>query len=139
MNLQEQISRMKQVMGLEEEISEEIDAKDAYSQYNSIKTVVDGKRDLAYATLNHMLSVMIMIHGLKKIKVPGTENFIVYRKGAEDKAKELLDIANKYGGYLRYDATEEDARKIGQLLGYKESDIEEYIKNNENEFTRTNK
>jgi hypothetical protein len=131
MKLQEQITRMKSIMGtLKEEVSEEIDAEEAYSGRGSIKTVADGKRDIAFLELNPILSAMIMFYGLEKIKVPNSENYIVYRKGVEDKVKELLDIASRYGGYLRYDASEEDSRRIGQLLGYKESDIENYIKHN---------
>lgn len=134
MNLQEQLNRIQEMMNVNGTlVSEDIDAQEAHSDYNSLKTIVDGKRDVAYVKLTPILSLYTMINGLKKIKVPISNNSIVYKKGSEDKAKELLDIANKYGGYLRYDATEEDSRRIGQLLGYKESDIEDYIqKNKEN-------
>jgi hypothetical protein len=132
MKLQEQITRIQSMMGtINEEISEDIDAKEAYTEYNSVKTIIDGKRDIAFTTLfSPIVSIMIRLNGLKKMKLPQSDNYIVYRKDAIDKAKELYDIANKYGGFLHYDATEEDSRKIGKLLGYKESDIEKYIEHN---------
>ena len=132
MKLQEQLNRIQEMMGtLNEEISEEINAKEAYTEYNSVKTIIDGKRDIAFTTLfSPIVSIMIMLNGLKKMKLPQSDNYIIYRKDAIDKAKELYDIANKYGGFLHYNATEEDSRKIGKLLGYKESDIENYIERN---------
>jgi hypothetical protein len=126
MNLQEHIKRI---------LKEEISSKDAYSEYGSIKTIVDGKRDVAFTTLyNPMSKLMVLINGLKKIKVVSNDevNYIVYREGAEDKAEELFRIANKYGGLLHYDATEEDSRRIGQLLNYNTKEIEDYIKHNKN-------
>jgi hypothetical protein len=126
MNLQEQIRKV---------LKEEISSKDAYSEYGSIKTVVDGKRDVAFTTLyNPMSKLMVLINGLKKIKVVSDDavNYIVYREGAEDKAEELFRIANKYGGLLHYEATDEDSRRIGQLLNYNTKEIEDYIKHNRN-------
>jgi len=114
---------------LKEELSEEIRANEAYSDYNSIKTIVDGKRDIAFVGSSTYLYLISKFYGLKVIKVPNSPNYIVYKKGAEDNAKELLNIANKYGGFLHWQATDEDSRRIGQLLNYNESDIEDYIKN----------
>jgi len=45
---------------------------------------------------------------------------------------ELLQIANKYGGKLHYDANEEDSRRIGQILNYHPNEIEDYIRHNKN-------
>jgi hypothetical protein len=130
-NLREDLQRIHEVMGLlTEEISEEIDSSEAQSSYGSVKTIVDGKRDIAFIQLSPTINMFILLHGLKKMKVPNSKNYIIYRKGEEDKAKELLDIANKYGGFLHYKATDDDSRRIGQLLGYKESDIENYINKN---------
>lgn len=114
---------------LKEELSEEIKASEAYSDYNSIKTIVDGKRDVAFVKKSTYIYLLSKYHGLKVIKVPDSDNYIIYKKGAEDKANELLDIANKYGGFLHWQATDEDSRRIGQLLGYNQEDIEDYIKN----------
>lgn len=114
---------------LKEELSEEIKASEAYSDYNSIKTIVDGKRDVAFVKKSTYIYLLSKYHGLKVIKVPNSDNYIIYKKRAEDKANELLDIANKYGGFLHWRATDEDSRRIGQLLGYNQEDIEDYIKN----------
>lgn len=114
-------------------LSEEISAKEAYNEYDSIKTIVDGKRDVAFTTLeNPTTKFLIFINGLKKIKVESEDetNYIVYKKRSEDLAKELLNIANKYGGKLRFDATEEDSRRIGQILNYNPKEIEDYILHN---------
>lgn len=118
---------LKQI--LKEELSEEIKANEAYSDYNSIKTIVDGKRDVAFVKKSTYIYLLSKYHGLKVIKVPNSDNYIIYKKGAEDQANELLDIANKYGGFLHWQATDEDSRRIGQLLGYNQEDIEDYIKN----------
>jgi hypothetical protein len=114
---------------LKEELDEEIKASEAYSTYNSIKTLIDGKRDVAFVGKSTYIYLLSKYHGLKVIKVPNSDNYIIYKKGAEDKANELLDIANKYGGFLHWQATDEDSRRIGQLLGYNQEDIEDYIKN----------
>jgi replicative superfamily II helicase len=119
---------LKQI--LKEELSEEIRASEAYSDYNSIKTIIDGKRDVAFIESSAYIYLISKFYGLKIIKVPNSRNYIVYRKESEDKAKELLNIANKYGGYLSYTATEDESRRIGQLLGYNESDIQDYIEHN---------
>ena len=123
-NLQESIRRI---------LREEISAKEAYNEYDSIKTIIDGKRDVAFTTLeNPTTKFLIFINGLKKIKVESEDetNYIVYQKRSEDLAKELFNIANKYGGKLRFDATEEDSRRIGQILNYNPKEIEDYISHN---------
>ena len=75
---------------------------------------------------------LIKDNGLKSMYVDGNkyDAYVVYAPGFEKDATELKDIAEKYGGYLRYDASEEDSRRIGQLLNYQESDIEDYINRN---------
>lgn len=111
-------------------LKEEISAKDAYNEYDSVKTIIDGKRDVAFTTLDNISTkALIFMNGLKKIKLQ-SGNYIVYRKGAEKMAEELLNIANKYGGTLHYDASEEDSRRIGQILNYHPSEIEDYIQHN---------
>jgi hypothetical protein len=124
MNLQENIRRI---------LREEISAKEAYGSYGSIKTIIDGKRDVAFIELNSIINrLLISLKSLKKIKVPSSTetNYIVYREGSEKEAQELYDIAMKYGGSLSYVASEEDSRRIGQILGYKKDEIEDYIKHN---------
>lgn len=117
---------LKQI--LKEELSEEIKASEAYSDINSIKTIVDGKRDVAFIEATTYNYLMCKYYGLKVLKVKSGLNYIVYKKGAEDRANELLDIANKYGGFLHWEASDEDTRRIGQLLSYSESDIENHLK-----------
>ena len=124
MNLKENIRRI---------LREEISAKEAYSSYGSIKTIIDGKRDVAFIELNNIVNrLLISLKSLKKIKVPSSteSNYIVYREGSEKEAQELYNIAMKYDGSLSYIASEEDSRRIGQILGYRQDDIEDYIKHN---------
>jgi hypothetical protein len=119
-------------------LKEAISASEAYRDENAIQTVIDGKRDLGFLTLigstisDKHFWTLIKNNNLEVLSVPSNEfkAYIYYRKGAESKAKELRDIAEKYGGYLSYNATPEDSRRIGQLLGYHESDIEDYLQRN---------
>jgi len=116
-------------------IPEEISASEAYRDENALKAVIDGKRDLGFITLKTATIPEktfwdeIKKHGLKTVNLPLNpyNAFIYFRKGAELNAIELANIANKYGGYLSYKATKEEAIRIGQLLGYKESDIQDYV------------
>jgi len=124
MNLQEQISRT---------LREEISANDAYDTYESIKTIIDGKRNVGFVGLDNIAyRLLVSLKSLKKIKVqsPTELNYIIYREGSENEARELYDIAMKYGGSLSYTASEEDSRRIGQILGYKKDEIEDYIEHN---------
>jgi hypothetical protein len=68
---------------------------------------------------------LVKTHNLGTIKLPGNpyEAFIYFRPGAEKKAKELAKIANKYKGYLSYEATKQESKRIGELLGYEKADI----------------
>ena len=114
-------------------IHEEINEKDAYGEYSSVKTIVDGKRNIAFTTLdNPVVKLLIKMNGLKKIKVESSDatNYVIYKEGSEKEASELVDIANKYGGTLNYEASEEDSRRIGQILGYISQDIDNYIQHN---------
>jgi hypothetical protein len=121
-------------------LNEIIKASDAHRDESAIQTVIDGKRDVGFITLKGTtmnideteFKQLIKKNKLKSLKVPSNEYnaFIYYRAGAEDKAKELLDIAEKNGGYLAWDATEEDSRRIGELLGYEKDDIDWYINKN---------
>jgi hypothetical protein len=119
-------------------INETIRAEDAYRDLNAVQTVIDNKRDLGFITLigstlpSEEFWEMIDDNNLKTMKVKGNDYqaYIYYRPNAEKKAKELQSIAQKYGGYLAWDATEEDSRRIGELLGYDKKDIDAYINKN---------
>jgi len=116
-------------------LRETINASEAHRDEDALKTVIDGKRDLGFITLKvatipeKTFWDEIKKHGLRTISLPLNpyNAFIYFRKGAELKALELSNIANKYGGYLSYEATRDETIRIGQLLGYKESDISDYI------------
>ena len=120
-------------------IKEEISASEAYNDLSSVQTVVDGKRNVSFMAFygqedEDEMKRLIEDNGLKTLRVnrPGKSNvWVIYRPGSEPQAKELRDLAEKYGGYLAWYATEEDTRRIGQLLGYRKSDVESFIKKQE--------
>ena len=120
-------------------VKEVISASEAYNDLDAVQTIVDGKRGVAFIAWKTMpdryvepVQKLIRDNNLKSMYVKGNkyDAYVVYAPGFEKNATELKDIAEKYGGYLRYDASEEDSRRIGQLLNYKESDIEDYINRN---------
>jgi hypothetical protein len=123
-------------MKLVDILKEVINASDAYSTVGSIQTVIDGKRDVAvlefFPPQAKQLDQMVKDGGLKKVKLSKNPYpvYIVFRPGAEDAAMELDKIASRYGGFLGSVASEKDSRRIGELLGYKQSDIEDYIRHN---------
>lgn len=120
------------------DLLETIKAEEAYRDDTAIQTVVDGKRDLGFLTIKGSVVdeadiwKAIKAGGLKTIEVPGNqfEAYIYFRPGAETKANELKKIAMKYGGFLSYEADEAESRRIGELLGYRKSDIDAYIRKN---------
>lgn len=116
---------------IKKRLREEISASEAYNDLNSIQTLIDKKRNVAFiGSANNLIANTINDNGLLSIAIPRTDDptaYIVYRQGAGVEANELLKIANKYGGYLSPMASDIEQRRIGQLLGYKRSDVEEYI------------
>jgi hypothetical protein len=128
--------RFQKLAGL---LNEDISYKEALRDVDAIKTIVNGKRGVAFVTERgtgpedwKVVQALIRDNGLKAMHVEGNENnaFVVYAQGHEKDATELKDIAEKYDGYLSYRATEEDSRRIGQLLKYKPEEIEDYIIHN---------
>jgi hypothetical protein len=120
-------------------LKEVIKASEATTDVGSVQTILDGKRGVAFISKIgnssqdwNTIQDLISDNGLKTMYVKGNPNeaYVVYAKGYDKDASELKSVAEKYGGFLRYDATEEDSRRIGQLLGYDESDIEDYITRN---------
>ena len=128
-----------------------IRSKEAHDDKDSLQTVIDGKRPLGYISIINRRFYFpngneftitsgidedyfwnkVKENNLKTIKVKdGT--YIFYRESAQNDAKELLEIAQTYGGYLHYDATESDTRRIGELLSYDTDDINEFIMNKKN-------
>jgi hypothetical protein len=119
-------------------LTESIRAEEAYQDRSAVQTVIDGRRDLGFITIRtSTLPVaefwtMIESNGLETIPVEGNryEACIYFRPEALDQALELKAIAEKYGGYLAWDASEADSRRIGELLGYEDEDIDTYINKN---------
>ena len=112
-----------------ERLYEEISPKEGLG-VSAIQTIVDGRRNVAFIhTPTEEELELIGRNSLGSIKVPKNPHdaWIIYSPHAEKEARELLGIAVKYNGFLSDKATDEDSRRIGQLLGYKESDIDSYI------------
>lgn len=115
-------------------IKETINPSEAYTEIESVKTICDGKRGLAFVAgvTNHeanIISDMIYDYNLDIIKVPSNphEAYIIFKPEYEDRAKKLLSIAEKYGGYLSFKATDEETYEIGKLLEYDEQSIKDFI------------
>jgi hypothetical protein len=115
---------------------EEIDPSEAYNDMDAIQTLVDSKRDLAFIVEKsndpsdwEKIQNIIADNDFKVMYVKGNpyNAYIAYIPGSESKANELKDIAEKYGGYLAYDATREDTKRIGELLGYTKKSIDDFI------------
>jgi hypothetical protein len=69
--------------------------------------------------------------GFKMVEVKGENDAVIfYHPTAKDQAMELKAIAERHRGYLSKDATEQETRRIGQLLEYDPADIEEHIRKN---------
>jgi hypothetical protein len=116
-------------------INEDIDPLEAITIVGSVQTIVDGKRDVGYIVLKHsskdeieQIKTLVSDNNLKIQPVRGDQKpIIVYKAGNESAVKELKDIAEKYNGYLSYKATEEESRRIGEILGYSKESIDKYI------------
>lgn len=120
---------------------EEIDPSEAYSNLDSVQTLVDGKRKIAMIALKDQSDAadtikLINDNGLKKIGIdqrPGDEVYVVYIPGAEADAKEFASLINKYGGYASSKASYEDTKRMGELLGYKKEAVDAYLEKNYDE------
>ncbi len=130
---------VKVCMGLmkEDDLNEDIDPSEAYNDVDAIDTLKDKKRDIAFIVAKsntpenwEYVQKVIQDNGIKVMYVKGNpyDAYVAYLPGSENKATQLKDLAEKYGGYLASNATADDTRKIGKLLGYKEDKIEQYIK-----------
>jgi hypothetical protein len=115
---------------------EEIDPSEAYQSIDSILTIVNNKRNVAFVTEIgsgkenwKKINELITQYNLKILPVKYNPHYayVIYRQGYEKDAIELKDIAEKYDGYLSSDATKEDTRRIGELLGYKKDKIDQFI------------
>jgi len=132
---------MKHIQLFEQFIGEKIKASEAYNTMNGVQTVIDNKRDLAFISTmdnpiyrpNNESELAAMEYGLenglKAIEVKGKTDgkaWILYKKNKKA-AQKLADYAESKGGYLS-DGTPEEAKYVGDLLGYDSSDIQSFIK-----------
>lgn len=117
-------------------MEEDIDPSEAYADMDAINTLVDEKRDIAFIVKKsntpenwERIKEIIKDNDIRVERVKGNpfEAFVAYLPGSRDKALKLKALAEKYNGYLAANATAEDTREIGKLLGYKEDKVEEYI------------
>jgi hypothetical protein len=117
-------------------IKENIDASEAHSEIGSIQTVIDGKRNVGILTFKNKSDKMYKyikksdLNTLEYFREDGDLVCIFYNDGFKDDAVELMNISLKYNGYLSVYATEEDSIRIGQILGYTDKSISEYILRN---------
>ena len=122
-------------------ITETIKASEAYDTMNAVQTILDGKRELAFISTmdnpiyapNNKSEIEAMNYGLenglKSIEVKNKKNgkaWILY-KTDKKMAQKLADYATEHEGYLS-DSTPEEARYVGNLLGYDKKDIEDFVK-----------
>jgi len=132
---------MKYIKLFEQFVAEKIKASEAYDTMEGVQTVIDGKRELAFISTmdapiyrpNNESELEAMQHGLdnglKAIEVKGKPDgraWVMY-KNNKKAAQKLADYAEKKGGYLS-DDTPEEARYVGDLLGYDKKDINAFIK-----------
>ena len=120
-------------------IKETINPNEATDEISAVRTICDGKRNIAFiASLTsedaNTISDMIHDFDLDSIRVPSNPHdaYIIFKKGHDMQAKALLDIAEKYNGYLHYNASDEDTREIGRLLEYDPESVEDFINRNRN-------
>jgi hypothetical protein len=134
-------NKMKHIKLFEQFINERIKASDAYDTKNGVQTVIDGKRDLAFISTmdnpiyrpNNEKELAAMEYGLenglKAIEVKGKKEgraWVMYKKNKKA-AQKLADYAESKEGYLS-DDTPEEAKYVGDLLGYDKKDIKDFIK-----------
>jgi antitoxin component YwqK of YwqJK toxin-antitoxin module len=117
-------------------IMETIKASEACDNLNSIKTLEDGKRGIAWVQINDiddrekkyiLKSINKNDFGFITVKENPYKPIIIYRNGYRQNAEELTRIASKYDGYLSGKATYEDSKRIGELLEYDPEDIQTYL------------
>lgn len=115
-------------------LNETIHPSEAYDDVDSVRTICDGKRGVAFvADLNdEQLSIindLIQNNNLRFIDVPSNPfgAYIIFKPEYEKRAKRLRQIANKHNGFLTVDADENDTYEIGKLLEYDDESIKSFI------------
>lgn len=109
----------------------------------SLRTVLDGTRPLGMMFLTEgNLAILEKIEGIRLIQSPLESQWIVYRKGEEDKAGKLYEVSKhlaerskKEGNnrFLYLNRTLDTCETFGRLFSYKEECIQQFkdkIENN---------
>jgi hypothetical protein len=116
----------------EKNINEEIDGKEATTEKGSLKTLLSGKRNVAFVPVNEKLRRLLEKRGYNIILVRrhDTDKFswwsLVYNDAGNEHAHKLFQIAKiKHGDFS--DKTPAEAMEIGRLFGYTENSIREFI------------
>jgi len=108
----------------------EIESNEATNDEASLQTLLDGKRNVGFASIKKSLFDEIQGLGIKIIPIhmwaPDLYKSVIYREEGKKEAMRLYQIAMSHGGYLN-DQSPEEAREIGELLGYSEESIDEYV------------
>jgi tRNA nucleotidyltransferase/poly(A) polymerase len=115
---------------LKEEVNEEVNAKEMRSDIAAIKSILNGKRGVAFLEINKEIAQKLEKRKIGVIPTRMTSRLTMMAIIYTDKVKAYLlyDFAKNNEGYLK-DKTPEEAREIGKLLDYKPSDIEQHIRN----------
>lgn len=130
------ISKFKQF------VNESIEASEAHNTLDSLKTLIDGKRKIAYETEGDLANpeakknlMKLYVQNFRKMNVDGKNKAcIIYHQSKLKEAEELKEIAEKYDGYLHWTASLADHRRIGELLEYDTKDIDTFISKMKSKF-----
>lgn len=111
-------------------IAEEIHANEATNQKGSLKTLLRGKRNVAFIDVNENLRRILEKRNFGIILVrkilDKVWKCIVHSPSGRNDALKLFNIAKSKNGYLT-DNNVDEAREIGKLLGYSDTSIDEYV------------
>lgn len=123
---QDEVARLEKDIK-KEEAEEGIYSDEATDTEGAIKSLKEGRRDVAVGALSEQQRIDLKNEGYKIIKDKNAGNEIIYKDTpeAEAKAKRLTEIFGRL-------ATAEEAAEIGKLLGYKQSEIDLFINRNYN-------
>lgn len=117
--------------------NEDVYPHEVSNSKSAIRSLINKQRNVGWINLPKQEDVDIMNdNNIESIPVPSNpyDAYVIYLDGYENEAKELVRISQKYNGFLSPDATDEETYKIGRILGYPESEIEDYIKKNKTEL-----
>ena len=114
-------------------VHEEVNADEMHSDITAIRSVLNGKRGVAFTEINKSIAQKLEKKKIGVIPIRMTSINTMFAIIFTDKVKAYLlyEIAKKNNGYLS-DKTPDEAREIGKLLDYKPSDIEQHIRNKYN-------